>query len=314
MTSETQKADTTNHWFTFDSIKKKNLFWKSLNRYPVQTKCNCEKMSDFCQPRRATVHSAGSPAKHKSPNWIHVLCITTLFKYDHPRTDVSQNAYGNRAPAFVMPTEDTGVFVSVLGENCAARLFVGFFTSLLMSAQIKWPFTPSALEHGGPESYSLSRETKRQCDLQLCSKRLLWVCLHAHVCVCVCTYTCMYAFFHAQCLKWFSEWERTTLRSKLTLLLSNQDFPLSEITEWEFGSPTASGICQPAFPHFRKCVLTKWSCASSFCTMFQKNTFTENKPEKACLFFWRLFMSFRASKPFYAFLGQSNKPNQKRIR
>lgn len=34
--------------------------------------------------------------KKSSPNWIHVLCVTSFFKNEHPYITVSQNAYGNR--------------------------------------------------------------------------------------------------------------------------------------------------------------------------------------------------------------------------
>lgn len=81
------------------------------------------KMPEICHPERDKVEPNCFPTKRKTPNWIHVVSITSFFKYDLPHIAVSQNAYGNNgAPGLAMPTEDTSVFVSVRVKLLAACL------------------------------------------------------------------------------------------------------------------------------------------------------------------------------------------------
>lgn len=125
------------------------------------------------------------------------VCVTSLFKNEHPRITVSQNAYGNRKPLRLCSLEQTPVPLFLRGENCAASLFVRFFTSMVMSTQIKM-----TVLYEGSEAQScphhlfhfMRKENARRAE-RLREYGSLSVRAHAYISI-------------AGSLKWFLEWER----------------------------------------------------------------------------------------------------------
>lgn len=66
--------------------------------------------------------------------------------------------------------------LSLREENCVASLFVRFFTSLLMSTQIKMTIQSEGSEARSPPTYSISREKKMQCEQKPCAYSCLSAC------------------------------------------------------------------------------------------------------------------------------------------
>lgn len=150
----------------------------------------------------------------ESPNWIHVLSVLrhslnmSIPTFLRPRMPLKQ-----KAPAFMMHSEDTSVFV------CAACLFVRFFTSLLMSAQINMAIQKEGREAQSAPTYSVSWEKKMQCEQKLCAYGYLSV-------VCVRAHTCMH--FYVQWI-WSGFWNQPwgLIFHTASDWLSKHAFPLS---------------------------------------------------------------------------------------
>lgn len=148
------------------------------------TNCNTEKMPDFCHLCKHIQYNQFE----RSPNWIHVLCVTSFFKNEHPHITVSQNAYGNRKPRHLWCLERTPVSLSPRGENCVASLFVRVFTSLLMSTQIKMTIQSEGSESTIAPTYSISWEKKMQWEQKPpCVWLFERVCTCMHVSISTCS-------------------------------------------------------------------------------------------------------------------------------
>lgn len=110
-----------------------------------------------------------------------MLCVTSFFKNEHPRITVSQNAYGNRKPRHLWCLERTPVSLSLPEENCVASLFVRFFTSLLMSTQIK--MTIQSLGSDAQSPPLIPFHEKRKCNESKNPVHMVvWVPVHVHTC------------------------------------------------------------------------------------------------------------------------------------
>lgn len=175
-------------------LKGNHLIHFLSQAHPLQTVTQ-RKCPTFSILGADTVQLVWSHAK-KSPNWIHVLCITSFFNNEYPYITVSQNAYGNRKLLHLWCLKRTPVALSLWGGNCIASLFVRFFTSLLMSTQIKMTILSEGSEAQSPPTYSISWERKMQCE-QNPMRMVAWAC--------ACAY--MRTFLRAVNLKWFLEWE-----------------------------------------------------------------------------------------------------------
>lgn len=138
-------------------------------------------------------------------------CERHSWKGERPYlTVVSQNANGNRkAPLFVVLFEGTQVSLSPWGENCAASLFVRFFTSLVMSTQIKLIAQFEASEAQSSPSCLFYFTGNRKCDGSnsacMVVVMVVWVCVSvcASKCACVCACMCVYCTCTCMCLHAF---------------------------------------------------------------------------------------------------------------
>lgn len=128
-------------------------------------------MPDFCHAWSTyrTTSLVSHKKKNRSPNWIHVLHVTSGFKNEHPHITVSQKAYGNRKPRHLWCLQRTPVSLSPRGGNCVASLFVRFYTSLLMSTQIKMTVQTEGSRAQSSLTHSISWEKKMQWEQKRCA-------------------------------------------------------------------------------------------------------------------------------------------------
>ena len=113
------------------------------------------------------------------------------------------------SPRRVRRSQRTPVSLSLGGEkNCAASLFVRFFTSLLMSTHIKMTVhsegSGAQLTPNPPPLFHFTRNENAMWA-ETPAHMVIWVRLHAHTCM---------RFLNAVTLERFWEWEGTSLRSK----------------------------------------------------------------------------------------------------
>lgn len=150
----------------------------------------------------------GPPLQSKKPNWVHVLCVTSLSKYEQPHITVSHK---QRASPKLRSLQKTPVSLSLWGENCVGHFcLLGFSLRCPCLLEWKWPFSREVLEHNRTRSFHFTREenamrAKTPC-VRLHMDAFAWPYARAFVCAAV------------------LEWERTTLRSKFPLAL-RQSFP-----------------------------------------------------------------------------------------
>lgn len=143
-----------------------------------------------------------------------MLRFTSSFKNEHPRITVSQKClWKQKALALVMPGERTPVSLSPRGENCVASLFVRFFTSLLMSTQIKMTIQSEGSEaQSPPPPFPLIPfHENRKCNESKKKKVCIWL-LEV---VCVCVHASISTCSESEVVS--GTRERTTLRSKFPL-------------------------------------------------------------------------------------------------
>lgn len=233
-----------------------------------------KKHNFFCHPR---CDSTRQFTRTYNPNWIHVLCVTSFFKYDHPHVTVSKNAHGNRKPQHLWCQQRTPEPLSLRGKLCCQLVCRAFhFTAHVYSD--KMTIQSQRREAQLPQwLFHLTRKENAAWAANLDKIFVMSVS------------TCAFMHFFVQWV-WSgfqNEREQPWGLHLHPFWLSNHAFPVSEIIEWEFSEQTASMICQPhdqpTLPVWLRLSSMSWQngpVVSLFSTQLSKKTFTQKTTQE----------------------------------